>query len=39
VRSTRLGCTLQAYKRDQTRLNVSGYRGETLGCDATFSIE
>jgi len=39
VRSTRLGCTLQAYKRDQARSNVSGYRGETLGCDATFSIE
>lgn len=39
VRSTRLGCTVQAYKRDQARSNVSGYRGETLGCDATFSIE
>jgi hypothetical protein len=33
-----LGCSIGAYKRVGQRLSVAGYQGQTLGCDASVTL-
>ena len=38
ARWMRLGCSLASYKREGQRASVLGYQGQTLGCDANFTL-
>jgi hypothetical protein len=38
LRWLNLGCSVGAYKRVGQRLSVAGYQGQTLGCDASVSL-
>jgi len=38
LRWLNLGCSVGAYKRVGQRLSVAGYQGQTLGCDASVTL-
>ena len=38
LRWLNLGCSVGAYKRAGQRLSVAGYQGQTLGCDASVTL-